>query len=82
MALIRYEKTPSRTIRGSLRRGAGVLIAVAPMNSSKTKWKPNEVGSILKGGARERADGVFFAVGIKDVGAKRTLLRRGTGDGA
>ena len=30
-----------------------------------TKSKPNEVGSIWKGGARERADDVFFAMGIK-----------------
>ena len=30
-----------------------------------------------KGGARERADGFFFAKGKKEVGAKRTLLRRG-----
>ena len=35
------------------------------MNASKTKLKPNEVGSFLKGGARERADDVFFAIGIK-----------------
>ncbi len=34
-----------------------------------------------KGGARERADGFFFAVGKKEAGAKRTLLRRGAGDG-
>ena len=30
-----------------------------------------------KGGARERADGFFFAKGKKEAGAKRTLLRRG-----
>ena len=32
-----------------------------------------------KGGARERADGFFFAKGKKEAGAKRTLLRRGRG---
>ena len=32
-----------------------------------------------KGGARERADGFFFAKGKKEVRAKRTLLRRGRG---
>ena len=35
------------------------------MRPQNTKLKPNEVGSILKGGARERADDVFFAAGIK-----------------
>ena len=34
-----------------------------------------------KGGARERADDFFFAVGKKEVGAKRTLLRRGRSGG-
>ena len=34
-----------------------------------------------KGGARERADGFFFAKGKKEAGAKRTLLRRGAADG-
>ena len=34
-----------------------------------------------KGGARERADGFFFAVGKKEAGAKRTLLRRGRSGG-
>lgn len=37
---------------------------------------PAPAVAVWKGGARERADDVFFAVGIKDVGAKRTLLRR------
>ena len=40
-----------------------------------TKSKPNVVGSIWEGEARERADDVFC---IKNVEAKRTLLRRGT----
>ena len=31
----------------------------------KTKSKPSAAGSIWKGGARERADDVFFAIGIK-----------------
>ena len=30
-----------------------------------------------KGGARERADDAFYDYGIKNVGAKRTLLRHG-----
>ena len=39
-----------------------------------TKSKPNVVGSIWEEEARERADDVFC---IKNVEAKRTLLRRG-----
>ena len=31
----------------------------------KIKSKPSAAGSIWKGGARERADDIFFAIGIK-----------------
>ena len=39
--------------------GASVLTAFTLMNPNKTKLKPNEVGSILKGGAAERARSDF-----------------------
>ena len=44
---------------------------------SFAKPKPDEVGSIWKGGARERENGIFCCAGIKNARAKRTLLRRG-----
>ena len=39
--------------------------AIAFWFAPKTKSKPSAAGSIWKGGARERADDAFFAVGIK-----------------
>ena len=39
--------------------------AAAHKSAPKTKSKPSEVGSIWRGGTSERADDVFFAVGIK-----------------
>ena len=45
---------------------------------AKTKSKPSEAGSVWKGGARERADDVILQK--NNVGAKRTLLRRGPSD--
>ena len=46
--------------RKSFLFGASVLTAFTLMNPNKTKFKPNEVGSILKGGAAERARPDFF----------------------
>ena len=36
-----------------------------PPAGRHTNCEPNEVGRSWKGGARERADDVFFAIGIK-----------------
>ena len=56
---VTFVKKSPRTICRPRRRGASVLIAFTLMNSNKTKLKPNEVGSILKGGAAERARSDF-----------------------
>ena len=41
------------------------LIGKKPPAGRHTNCEPNEVGRSWKGGARERADDVFFAIGIK-----------------
>ena len=49
-----------------------------PPGGRPANCEPSGAGRSWKGGARERADDVFFPQAQKDVGAKRTLLRRGT----
>ena len=51
--------------RGSRLKYRNSIDANAPGFPPKTKSKPSSAGSIWKGGARERADDVFFAIGIK-----------------
>ena len=53
-----------------------------PPARQPTNCEPSGAGRSWEGGTRERADDVFFASDKKDVGAKRTLLRRGARGGS
>ena len=55
--------------------------APVPGSAPKTKSQPAQAVVIWKGGARERADDVFFAIDIERRRSKRTLLRRGAANG-
>ncbi|MGI6029109.1 MAG: hypothetical protein ACOX81_06840, partial [Candidatus Heteroscillospira sp.] len=61
-----YEKAPVFNENGGFYSTSGDIEPVRLHPQDQTKSKPNGVGSILKGGARERADDDFFAVGIKN----------------
>ena len=50
-----------------------------PPRSGGTKPKPSGAGSVWKGGARKRADDVFFAISIKRRGRKANFARKESG---
>ena len=61
----RHKKTSEQSGLCSDVEHPNTIDANAPGFLPKTKSKPSAAGSIWKGGARERADDVFFAIGIK-----------------
>ena len=74
-------KTPEQSGLCSDVKYRNSIDAAVSRFASKTKSQPSISALavvIWKGGARERADEVFFAMGIKNVVAKRTLRPRGT----
>ena len=56
------------TLAANRRRGQKSIVycdGIKSPRSGGTKPKPSGAGSVWKGGARKRADDVFFAMGIK-----------------
>ena len=63
--LARRKKESPYSLRNTDLKYRNSIDANASRFLPKTKSKPSAAGSIWKGGARERADDVFFAIGIK-----------------
>ena len=63
--LARRKKESPYSLRNTDLKYRNSIDANASRFLPKTKSQPSAAGSIWKGGARERADDVFFAIGIK-----------------